>query len=255
MALGDGSLEAVAKDLGTVARFLALEDPPAQVDCIALLGNALPRTWARAFELLLSGRAPLLLISGGVGHSTEALRAAAARHPRGRGVATAGRPEAEILGELACSGWGIAPERLLLETASTHCGENATLARQALDRRGRAPRSLLLLQDPTMQRRSDASFRQAFRDRPGTAFANDPTFVPRVAARGGALAFDDPAPEELWPMERFVALVLGEIPRLRDDAGGYGPRGRGFLPHVEIPPPVEAAHARLVGALGKGARG
>jgi uncharacterized SAM-binding protein YcdF (DUF218 family) len=255
MAEADRSLEGVAQDLGLVARFLALRDPPAPVDCLVLLGNALLRTAEHAFEELLAGRAPRLLIAGGVGHSTPALRAAVARHPRYRGVATEGRAEAEILGELARSCWGIEPERLLLEIESTQCGENATLSRRALERHGVACRALLLLQDPTMQRRSDASFRQAYRDQPRTTFVNDPTFVPLVGARGGALVFEDPAPEELWPMERFLALVLGEIPRLRDDAAGYGPRGRGFIPQVEIPAPVEAAHARLVRALGRGGRG
>jgi uncharacterized SAM-binding protein YcdF (DUF218 family) len=256
-----GSPEAIARDLNLLARFLALweppegGEPPAPVDCLVLLGNAVLRTAERAFAALRAGRAPLLLISGGVGHSTPALCAAVARHPRYRGVGTAGRGEAEILGELAREVFGIEPGRLLLETASTNCGENATLTRRALEERDVPRRSLLLLQDPTMQRRSDASFRQAFRDLPEATFQDDPTFVPRVKAHGGALAFDDPAPEELWPMERFISLAMGELPRLRDDALGYGPRGRGFIPHVDIPPPVEAAHARLLAALGKGDRG
>lgn len=38
---------------------------------------------------------------------------------------------------------------------------------------------------------------------------------------------------------------MGEIPRLRDDADGYGPNGRGFIAHVDIPPEVEAAFAEL----------
>jgi hypothetical protein len=45
-----------------------------------------------------------------------------------------------------------------------------------------------------------------------------------------------------------VALLLGEVPRLRDDAEGYGPRGRGFQAHVDVPAEVEAAYAALVAA-------
>lgn len=41
------------------------------------------------------------------------------------------------------------------------------------------------------------------------------------------------------------SLALGEIPRLRDDENGYGPRGRGFIAHVDIPEAVEAAWRRL----------
>jgi hypothetical protein len=46
-------------------------------------------------------------------------------------------------------------------------------------------------------------------------------------------------------MERFLALILGEIKRLRDDQDGYGPRGRNFLPHVEIPAPVIESYERV----------
>jgi hypothetical protein len=42
--------------------------------------------------------------------------------------------------------------------------------------------------------------------------------------------------------------VMGEVPRLRDDADGYGPRGAGFQAHVDVPAEVEAAYAGLVAA-------
>lgn len=38
---------------------------------------------------------------------------------------------------------------------------------------------------------------------------------------------------------------MGEVPRLRDDAEGYGPLGKGFIAHVEVPPEVEAAWQTL----------
>eukprot|EP00775_Hariotina_reticulata_P006491 gene6491-6718_t len=49
----------------------------------------------------------------------------------------------------------------------------------------------------------------------------------------------------VWEVERFISLLLGEIPRLRDAPGGYGPKGSGFIGHVDIPVEVEAAHAWL----------
>lgn len=49
----------------------------------------------------------------------------------------------------------------------------------------------------------------------------------------------------VWDVDRFLSLLLGEIPRLRDDPAGYGPAGKGFIDHVNIPTAVEAAHARL----------
>lgn len=58
--------------------------------------------------------------------------------------------------------------------------------------------------------------------------------------RDGELAFRD-APRGMWTMERYLTLLMGEIPRLRDDAEGYGPRGRGFIAHVDVPEEVERA--------------
>ncbi len=52
--------------------------------------------------------------------------------------------------------------------------------------------------------------------------------------------FSGPA-EGLWPVERYLSLVLGEFPRLRDDINGYGPAGRDFIAHVAIPADVDAA--------------
>ena len=34
-------------------------------------------------------------------------------------------------------------------------------------------------------------------------------------------------------------------PRLTDDAHGYGPRGKGFIAHVDIPPEVQRAFGTL----------
>lgn len=255
---GKADLEEVARDLNLLSEFLALRVETsrgeAPVDCLVLIGSAILRTAENAFAAFRAGQAPWLLISGGVGHSTNALRAAVLHHPRYRGVPTDGRAEAEILGDLARICFGIGPQRVILETVSANCGENAMLSRRALEESGAPHASLLLLQDPTMQRRTDASFRLAFFDRPGTRLFDDPTFVPRLSVAGGVLVFDDPAPEEIWPLDRFVSLVLGEIPRLRDDEAGYGPRGRRFITHVDIPEAVLSAHARLAKALGKGDR-
>ena len=49
-------------------------------------------------------------------------------------------------------------------------------------------------------------------------------------------------------MGQPIQLALGEIPRLRDDEQGYGPRGRGYIVHVDIPEEVERAWERLAAA-------
>lgn len=51
----------------------------------------------------------------------------------------------------------------------------------------------------------------------------------------------------VWDVERYISLLLGEIIRLRDDENGYGPKGKNFIDHVDIPPGIEEAWARLAG--------
>lgn len=43
----------------------------------------------------------------------------------------------------------------------------------------------------------------------------------------------------------MLQLILGEISRLRDDENGYGPRGKDFIVHVDVPEPVIGAYERL----------
>lgn len=58
------------------------------------------------------------------------------------------------------------------------------------------------------------------------------------------LSFDH-EPWGMWDMERYVSLLMGEIPRLTDDAAGYGPHGAGYIAHVDIPEEVQTAFTLL----------
>jgi len=46
-------------------------------------------------------------------------------------------------------------------------------------------------------------------------------------------------------MEHFISLLLGEIPRLADNSEGYGPKGKDFIVHVDIPAEVWQAFEYL----------
>lgn len=39
----------------------------------------------------------------------------------------------------------------------------------------------------------------------------------------------------MWEIERYISLLMGEIPRLLDDTNGYGPNGKIYIAHVDIP--------------------
>ncbi|WP_134741347.1 YdcF family protein [Nocardioides sp. 503] len=209
--------------LDVVASWLRLEDEPERADVTLLFGGSLPDAWDGAAEAVRAGLAGTLVLVGGVGHTTDALRDALRR--RGRDVDPADT-EADLMASYLADEHGLTD--LLLERESTNCGANVVLARDLLARRGLAPRVVALVQDPTMQRRMDAVTRHVW---PSVR----PVNRPGPDSRG-------------WPLERWVALVVGEVPRLRDDPDGYGPRGRGYQAHVDVPADVESAHAALLAA-------
>lgn len=66
----------------------------------------------------------------------------------------------------------------------------------------------------------------------------------KVTHNGTELVYED-EPHGMWDMERYVNLLMGEIPRLSDDKNGYGPNGKGFIAHVDIPSEVRNAFDAL----------
>lgn len=205
--------------LKTIADWLALTDPmPVHVDVLLLFGGSLPDAWDMAAAEVAAGRVGTLVLVGGTGHTTDVLRSLLG--------ATSGT-EADLMAAYLAREHGLTD--VLLERESTNCGNNVTLAREVVLTAGLAPSTVALVQDPTMQRRMDAVFRLVW---------PEARAVNRPGPRAGRFA---------WPHDRWVELVMGEVPRLRDDADGYGPNGLGFLAHVDVPPEVEAAHAALVG--------
>ncbi len=209
-------------------------------DAIILAGNAVIPTIDAACRLAANSEMPLVL-SGGIGHSTTFLYAAIAQHPTYNTLPTTGRPEAAILADIARHFWNVAPERIHIESRSTNCGENAAFSRDLLAAKGLQPQHLIVVQDPTMQRRTLATFSRVYQDQPAIPqWVSYPGVVPEVYADDRSLHFVG-GDKGLWPMERYLSLILGEVPRLRDDEKGYGPGGKDFIVHVDIPQHIEQA--------------
>jgi uncharacterized SAM-binding protein YcdF (DUF218 family) len=211
------------RHLETIASWLALENPmPARVDVLLLFGGSLPDAWDSAADLVQQDRVGTLVLVGGVGHTTDALREVLGESDQ------SAESEADLMAAYLRREHGVTD--VLLERRSRNCGENVVLARDEVLAAGLSPRTVALVQDPSMQRRMDAVFRLAWPEATG---------LNRPGPRRGRWA---------WPQDRWVALVMGEVPRLRDDEDGYGPNGAGFQAHVDVPPEVESAHAALLAA-------
>lgn len=237
--------ESTLNAVNTLGRWLAQTDMASpdearQAQLIVLAGNAVLPTLETAAALSNAHKLPLL-IAGGIGHSTTYLYAAVARHPRYNGLRTTGLSEADLLASIARERLNVAQERLIVERKSTNCGENASFSRKVMEERGLTVQRAILVQDPTMQRRTAATFDYVWRDAAAKPqWISYPGVVAQLANGDRGLVFTHPQ-EGLWEVARYLSLVLGEMPRLNDDEQGYGPRGRGFIGHVEMPAPVKEA--------------
>jgi hypothetical protein len=176
-----------------------------------------------------AGAAARYLIVGGEGHTTDALR---------RSLNDAApRTEAALFDRYLRRRYGLAAD--LLEQESTNCGNNVTNALALLRAEGVPHGRLVLVQDATMQQRMDAGFR--LHAAPSTRIVN---YAAHQTVVDDALRYADP-PVGMWPLDRYVSLLMGEVPRLTDDANGYGPAGRGFIAHVDVPVEVRRAADHL----------
>ena len=238
-------------DLEVVGRWLARRDLPSldpddvgrPFEVLVLCGSAVPATVEMAARAFHDGVAGRILVSGGVGHSTPYLAEAVAAHHSWRDVTTSGRTEAAVLAEILRRHLGVPAAMVTTEEEATNCGENAAHSLRLLPTHGR----VLLVQDPTMQRRTHASF-DHHQPLVGTRLeiVSQAPFVPVVGPGGGVGDATGPAS---WTFARFAALALGEVRRLHDDAQGYGPRGAGFIDHVDVPAEVLEAAGRAGQAL------
>lgn len=272
----------LAEDVNTVSRFLADQQSEPHrdgfyTDVLVLCTSEVLHGAETIFRRLADGslRTKLLVLCGGLGHSTERMWKAVKCRPEYSKLVVQGLPEARVL-ELILQQHQNRDAihrscRVVVEDKSTNCGANASETRrllESLDLGGQdTPRTIMVVQDPTMSRRMRASFEKVYEDLPQSPeIVTFPTLVPRVVAgsekslppgslgesNSTQLRFDTPEllRTECWEMPRFLGLMMGEIPRLRDDKNGYGPRGTNFIAHVDIPSAVEEAWSRLQNVSG-----
>ena len=237
---------ATRAEVELIGRYLARRDPVSaqdRYDVLVLCGSGVLATVVAAAHAFHEGLVAGVLVTGGVGHSTPYLVEAVTAHPVWNDSATADRPEAAIIADILKRHLDVPATAITTEEQATNCGENAALTLPLLPPRAR----VVLVQDPTMQRRTHAGFdhHQRLLGTDHEVVSQAP-FVPVVGNDG----VGDDRGNVAWTLDRFVSLALGEIRRLRDDEHGYGPRGAGFLDHVDVPAEVLQAAERVAQALG-----
>lgn len=271
----------LSNDVNIIAAFLSHNQIPSlstcdPVDCIIICASSVLYQASYVFHAIQNrpSLAKILVLVGGIGHSTNLIYEAVARHPEYREIKddgdVVGLPESHVLQRILSHSFNVPkPDhggpKALIEDRSTNCGANAVETRKVLDHHGiTGSLSCIVVQDPTMSLRTIASFEKAYEDLPAAerpTFKACPVFVPQTRIEDGKLEYVVHVgdglrgelrlrSEDLWEKRRFCELLVGEITRLKDDVNGYGPKGKGFIGHVDVPDGVLEAGRRVKEAFG-----
>ncbi|MBW6054575.1 YdcF family protein [Escherichia coli] len=106
---------------------------------------------------------------------------AIAQHPHYNTIRTTGRAEATIWRISLISSGTFRMKKIWIEDQSTNCGENARFSIALLNQAVERVHTAIVVQDPTMQRRTMATFRRMTGDNPDAPrWLSYPGFVPQL---------------------------------------------------------------------------
>lgn len=208
-----------------------------QADVLVLFGGSILCGGDVLANAMQNRIAKKYIIVGGAGHTTETLRIK--MHQQFPAIATIGLPEAKLFANYLKYKYDLEPD--YLERNSTNCGNNITFLLDLLKEHHMAFYSIILCQDATMQLRMAAGLSKY---EPDAMIINYATYYVDVVTKDESLTFAE-APLGMWDMEHYITLLMGEIPRLSDDIEGYGPNGKNYIAHVDIPYDVCSAFGTL----------
>ena len=209
-----------------------------QADVMVLFGGSVLAGGDVLAEAIKNKIAKKYIIVGGAGHTTETLRQII--HQEYPEIETRDLPEAEIFQRYLKTLYGCKAD--YLETQSTNCGNNITYLLDLLREKNIGFKSIILSQDASMQRRMAAGLRKYVQE--DIVIINYATYTVNVLSAGEELCYEKEI-HGMWTIDRYVNLLMGEIPRLTDDENGYGPNGKNFIAHVDVPETVKIAFEEL----------
>jgi uncharacterized SAM-binding protein YcdF (DUF218 family) len=234
------------RDIDTLSsNALAEKYKVSQTDLLILFGGSIAYGCDVVGEAISNNIAKNFMIVGGEGHTTESLRRAI--HNVFPEIETTGKMEADIMSEYLKRKYDI--DKILIERNSTNCGNNITYALEVMKQNKLSPNNIIFVQDSTMQRRMDAGFRKYLQNSK-VELINFASYKVKVEVKREKIVIEPSGIWGMWGLERYISLLLGEIPRLLDDADGYGPNGKNYIAHVDIPENVLKAFEELKSEYG-----
>lgn len=246
-------LHDVANAINVLGNFCGVRDVPVldgghlyarfgirQADIMVLFGGTV-LSGADVFAEAISKQvARKFIIVGGEGHTTPLFREVVRREMLE--IMTEKRSEAEILNDYIRCRYGVSADHL--ECRSTNCGNNITNLLELIGQEGLECSSVILTHDATMQRRIHAGLLKHCGNET-LKVIDFAAYRAEVVAEDAGLAFRE-AIHGMWTVEKYLSLLLGEIARLTDDENGYGPRGKDFIVHTDIPDEVSDVYRFLL---------
>lgn len=204
------------QDAVTILHYLQLHQPLKKCDALLVLCSFDTRVAAYAAELFLKGFGDYIVFSGnGRGRITEQLFE---------------KSEAETFADVARDA-GVPNSKIIIEDKSTNSGENIRFTYELLKQKDLHPRSILIVQKASMERRAYATFKQQW---PGQKTDISVTSPPIPYERLG---------DVLSGGKRYVIeTIVGDLQRIKLYSD------QGFQIPQEIPGKVWAAYKRLVAA-------
>lgn len=218
-----------------------------QADVMVLFGGSILAGGDVLAEAIKNSIAKKYIIVGGVGHTTTTLRQVI--HTEYPQIETSDLPEAEIFQRYLQTVYGCKAD--YLETQSTNCGNNITYLLNLLRDKNIAFNNIILCQDASMQRRMAAGLEKYAQD--NITIISYASYSTKVLNVGTKLRYGKQI-HGLWSIDRYINLLMGEIPRLTDDENGYGPHGKNFIAHVDVPETVKMAFEELKAIYGNKTR-
>ena len=244
-------LENDAKNINMLGAFCGKRDVPEltseqlfkkygfkQADVMVLFGGSILCGGNVLAEAMQKHIAKKYVIVGGAGHTTETLRIR--MHDAFPMIETNGLPEAEVFDKYLQYQYRLEVD--FLECRSTNCGNNITYLLDLLRENNVDFKSIILSQAATMQHRMEAGLKKyAGND---VQIINYAVYAVKVVVKNAKLSYEQDI-WGMWEMERYISLLMGEIPRLSDDENGYGPKGTNYIAHVDMPSEIRQAFYEL----------
>lgn len=235
-----------AQAINQLARFCGKRELPAikqqlstdKIDIAVLFGGSILQGGDVFAQIIKEKVAAKTIIVGGFGHTTRLLFKQAEKEIPG--ISTNVTTEAQLFANYLKIKYDLTAD--YLETKSTNCGNNITYLLDLIQKKQLKMNSILMIQDASMQLRMEACLRKYLSKE--VKIINYAAYQTSVIVENNQLIYDRPI-HGMWEIDHYLSLLMGEIPRLYDNENGYGPNGKQFIAHVDIPQEVLAAYCFL----------